>query len=139
MGIANYTVEPNSIFLGRGKHPLRGRWKEGPKEEDIELNLSPDAPKVPGNWRGTVWDPDVLWVARWKDKLTGKTKYVWISDSSNLRQERDIEKFDKDARALLPAERQADQEINPQADMELYHPHRELEGPTSQYVCCDHY
>jgi DNA topoisomerase-1 len=95
MGIANYTVEPNSIFLGRGKHPLRGRWKEGPKENDIELNLSPDAPKVSGKWRETVWDPDVMWVARWKDKLTGKMKYVWISDSSILRQKKDIEKFDK--------------------------------------------
>jgi DNA topoisomerase-1 len=93
--IANYTVEPNSIFLGRGKHPVRGRWKEGPNENDIELNLSPDALRVPGKWKETVWDPDVMWIARWKDKLTGKMKYVWISDSSILRQKRDIEKFDK--------------------------------------------
>ncbi len=25
--IGNYTVEPPSIFMGRGTHPMRGRWK----------------------------------------------------------------------------------------------------------------
>jgi len=36
-----------------------------------------------------------MWIARWRDKLTGKTKYVWFSDSSILRQRKSIEKFDK--------------------------------------------
>ncbi len=93
--LANYAVEPNSIFMGRGKHPLRGRWKEGPQEEDIELNLSPHAPRPPGNWKAIVWQPNDLWVARWQDKLAGKMKYVWFSDSSILKQRKDIEKFDK--------------------------------------------
>lgn len=92
---ANYAVEPNSIFMGRGKHPLRGRWKEGPREEDIELNLSPDAPRPPGNWKAIIWQPDTMWIARWQDKLTGKMKYVWFSDSSIMKQRKDIEKFDK--------------------------------------------
>jgi DNA topoisomerase-1 len=95
MEVTNFAVEPNSIFMGRGKHPLRGRWKEGPREEDIELNLSPDAPKPPGNWKAVFWQPETLWIARWQDKLTGKTKYVWLSDSSILKQRKDIEKFDK--------------------------------------------
>ncbi len=93
--LANYAVEPNSIFMGRGKHPLRGRWKEGPKEENIELNLSPDAPRPPGKWKAIVWRPNDMWIARWQDKLTGKMKYVWFSDSSILKQMKDIEKFDK--------------------------------------------
>ena len=42
--LGNYTVEPASIFMGRGKHPLRGRWKRGIRESEITLNLSPDAP-----------------------------------------------------------------------------------------------
>jgi len=95
MEVANYAVEPTCIFMGRGKHPLRGRWKEGPHEEDIELNLSPDAHRPPGNWKGIVWQPDAMWIARWMDKLTGKMKYVWFSDSSILKQRKDIEKFDK--------------------------------------------
>jgi DNA topoisomerase-1 len=93
--VANYAVEPSCIFMGRGKHPLRGRWKEGPREEDIELNLSPDAPRPPGNWKALLWQPDAMWIARWQDKLTGKTKYVWFSESSVLKQRKDIEKFDK--------------------------------------------
>ena len=95
MEVANYAVEPSSIFMGRGKHPLRGRWKEGPREEDVELNLSTDAPRPSGNWKAIVWQPDNMWIARWQDKLSGKTKYVWFSDSSILKQRKDIEKFDK--------------------------------------------
>jgi len=95
MEIGNYTVEPSSIFMGRGMHPMRGRWKEGPRHEDIELNLSPDAPRPPGNWKAIVWEPDAMWIARWRDKLSGKMKYVWLSDASILKQRRDIEKFDK--------------------------------------------
>jgi len=95
MEVANYAVEPSSIFMGRGKHPLRGRWKEGPREEDVELNLSLDAPRPSGNWKAIVWQPENMWIARWQDKLSGKTKYVWFSDSSILKQRKDIEKFDK--------------------------------------------
>jgi len=41
--LGNYMAEPSSIFMGRGKHPLRGKWKQGAKESDIILNLSPDS------------------------------------------------------------------------------------------------
>ncbi|MCJ7634664.1 DNA topoisomerase I [Candidatus Bathyarchaeota archaeon] len=93
--LGNYTVEPASIFMGRGKHPLRGRWKEGAKQSDIILNLSPDAPTPLGNWKGRVWEPDCMWVARWDDPLRGREKYVWFSDSSFVKQKREIEKFNK--------------------------------------------
>jgi DNA topoisomerase I len=93
--LANYVVEPSGIFMGRGKHPLRGRWKEGASQQDITLNLSPDAPRPPGDWAETVWQPDSLWVARWRDKLSGKLKYVWLSDSAPIKQEREAQKFDK--------------------------------------------
>lgn len=93
--LGNYMVEPSSIFMGRGKHPYRGKWKEGPRHMDVELNLSPDAPRPPGDWKDTPWDPESMWIARWKDKLTGKMKYVWPHDSSPIKQEKDIEKYDK--------------------------------------------
>jgi len=93
--IGNYMVEPSSIFMGRGEHPLRGRWKEGPRHEDIELNLSPDAEAPPGNWKAIIWDPESMWIARWRDKLTGKMKYVWPHDSSPIKQRKEIEKFNK--------------------------------------------
>jgi DNA topoisomerase-1 len=92
--IGNYTAEPSCIFMGRGKHPLRGRWKEGPSEEVIELNLSLDAPRPPGNWK-IIWQPDVLWIARWRDELSGRMRYVWLAENSSPKQRREIEKFDK--------------------------------------------
>jgi DNA topoisomerase-1 len=97
--IGNYTVEPPCIFMGRGKHPLRGRWKPRVSYGDIVLNLSPDAPtpKTPdgSSWGGRVFDPSALWVAKWRDKLTGKMKYLWIADSAPFKQEREITKFDE--------------------------------------------
>jgi len=97
MELANYVAEPSSIFMGRGKHPLRGSWKEGPAKEDIILNLSPDAPRPEGNWKEIVWEPETIWIARWQDKLSGKMKYVWFSDSCSFKQQKEIEKFDKAA------------------------------------------
>jgi len=91
--IANWTAEPSCLFAGRGDHPQRGKWKEGPSKEDIILNLSPDAPK-PEGWK-VVWEPDKMYVAKWEDKLTGKIKYVWFSDSAFLKQNREMEKFKK--------------------------------------------
>ena len=99
MELGNYNVEPNSIFMGRGQHPWRGKWKQGPEYEDIELNLSPDASRPLGNWKLVVWEPSTMWIARWTDKLSGKKKYVWPGDASFLKQRKDIEKYDK-ARAL---------------------------------------
>ena len=93
--VANYLAEPSGIFMGRGKHPLRGRWKEGARQSDITLNLSPDAPRPPGNWDDIVWKPESMWIVRWRDKLSGKLKYVWLSDSASIKQEREAEKFDQ--------------------------------------------
>jgi DNA topoisomerase-1 len=93
--LGNYMAEPSSIFMGRGKHPLRGKWKKGATESDIVLNLSPDSKVPPGKWKKIVWNSDFLWIARWDDKLRGKEKYVWLSDTSPMKQEREMEKFDK--------------------------------------------
>jgi DNA topoisomerase-1 len=93
--IANWTAEPSCLFAGRGDHPRRGKWKEGPCEEDITLNLSPNSPRPPGNWKDIIWEPDKMYVAKWTDKLTGKIKYVWFSDTAFIKQNREKEKFKK--------------------------------------------
>ena len=93
--LGNYVAEPSSIFMGRGGHPLRGRWKEGPRQNDITLNLSPDSPPPPGDWAEIVWQPESLWVARWRDKLSDRLKYVWLSDTAPIKQEREAAKFDQ--------------------------------------------
>ena len=92
--INNYAAEPSCIFMGRGKHPMRGSWKQGPREEDIELNLSPDAPHPLGSWK-RIWQPEVMWVARWMDKLSGKMKYIWLAENSVLKQVKEVQKFEK--------------------------------------------
>ena len=91
--VANWISEPSCLFAGRGDHPQRGRWKEGPRQEDITLNLSPDAHRIEG-WK-VIWEPDKMYVAKWADKLTGKSKYVWFSDTAFLKQNREREKFQK--------------------------------------------
>ncbi|MDH7477646.1 MAG: DNA topoisomerase I [Candidatus Bathyarchaeota archaeon] len=93
--IANWTAEPSCLFSGRGNHPKRGKWKEGPSEEDIILNLSPDSPKPEGKWKAIVWEPDKMYIAKWQDKLTGKIKYVWFSDSAHIKQKKEKEKYKK--------------------------------------------
>jgi len=93
--VGNYTVEPPSIFMGRGEHPMRGKWKPYVGEEDIILNLSPDAPRPPGKWKQIIWEPEYMWIAKWDDKLVEKEKYIWLADTSHVKQKKEIEKFDK--------------------------------------------
>jgi DNA topoisomerase-1 len=94
MEIANYAVEPSGIFMGRGAHPDRGRWKPAISTEDVTLNLSPEAPTPPGEWAAREWRPSELWIARWTDKLNGKVKYIWFHDATPMKQGRVQEKFD---------------------------------------------
>src|SRR5215471_11502906 len=93
--IANWMVEPPSLFMGRGSHPMRGRWKPRILPEDVVLNLGEEAPSPPGNWKEIVHDHDSIWIGYWVDKLSNVRKYVWPSDISDLRQERDKQKYEK--------------------------------------------
>jgi DNA topoisomerase-1 len=93
--IANWLVEPPGIFMGRGKHPLRGKWKPRVYPKNITLNLGEDVKVPSGDWGQIIHDHDSMWLARWVDKLTDKEKYVWLSDAATIRQERDKAKYDK--------------------------------------------
>jgi DNA topoisomerase I len=92
--IANWVVEPPGLFMGRGQHPMRGHWKPRISEEDITLNLDEVAPAPLGKWK-VIHAPDCMWIACWTDKLSDKVKYVWLHDSSSIRQARDKSKYDK--------------------------------------------
>jgi DNA topoisomerase-1 len=96
MELGNYQTEPSGIFMGRGQHPLRGRWKQGAAQKDITLNIDPDAAKyLEGEWKELCWAPETMWIAKWMDELTGKVKYIWLHDSTPIKQEREAAKFDK--------------------------------------------
>jgi len=113
--IANWMVEPPGLFMGRGQHPLRGRWKPRVGPEDVTLNLDESA-RPPQGWRGSVvHDHDSMWMAKWIDKLTGKEKYVWLHESSPLQQSRNRAKYDKAlkvGRSLGKVEARIERELN---------------------------
>ncbi|MDW0186152.1 MAG: DNA topoisomerase I [Nitrososphaeraceae archaeon] len=92
--VANWLVEPPGIFMGRGLHPLRGRWKPRVTPKDVTLNLGQDASAPEGPWKAIVHDHYSTWLASWIENLTGKRKYVWLHDSSYLRQGNDKAKYD---------------------------------------------
>jgi len=93
--VGNYMAEPPGIFIGRGEHPLRGKWKPRVTPKDVTLNLGKEAKAPEGEWGKIIHDKDSMWLASWMDFLTQKRKYVWLADSSDLKQGRDKEKYEK--------------------------------------------
>jgi DNA topoisomerase I len=92
--IANWMVEPPGLFMGRGQHPMRGRWKPRVTPSNVILNLDESAHAPPGSWKEVVHDHNSMWMAKWVDKLTEKEKYVWLHESSPLQQSRNKAKYD---------------------------------------------
>ena len=74
--VGNYMAEPPGIFIGRGEHPLRGKWKPKVTAKDVTLNLGKDAKKPEGNWGKIIHDNDSMWLASWMDFLTQNRKNV---------------------------------------------------------------
>lgn len=93
--IANYTMEPPGIFIGRGEHPLRGKWKARITKKDVTLNLGKEAQVPKGDWAEIVHQTDSMWIASWRDTITGERKYIWLADTAPLKQAKDKEKYEK--------------------------------------------
>ena len=98
--LGNYMVEPASIFMGRGEHPMRGKWKRRAEPNEIVLNLGKRSPTPPCPIKGKTWknivnDKESTWLAKWHDQLTKKDKYVWLAESSSIRQEQDKAKYEQ--------------------------------------------
>lgn len=93
--VGNYMAEPPGIFIGRGEHPLRGKWKPRVTPKDVTLNLGKEAKIPEGKWGKIIHDKDSMWLASWMDFLTQKRKYVWLADTAGLKQDRDKEKYEK--------------------------------------------
>jgi DNA topoisomerase I len=100
--VGNYKIEPPGIFLGRGEHPKLGMIKKRIEPEDITINLDKTAP-IPkinidknGNrtWGNIIHDDSVIWLATWKDGITGKNKYIFTSMESLFKSKSDESKFD---------------------------------------------
>lgn len=97
--VGNFKIEPPGIFLGRGCHPKLGRIKKRIYPEDITINIDKDA-KIPDTgfkdrkWGEIINDNTVIWLASWKEEITGKMKYVRLSDKSDFKSESDKKKFE---------------------------------------------
>lgn len=91
--VGNYMAEPPGIFIGRGKHPLKGRWKPRVAAKDVTLNMSRRAPRPEGDWKEVVANKEATWLASWTDHLTKKEKYVWLADTAKLKQDMDKAKY----------------------------------------------
>ncbi|MSS86069.1 MAG: DNA topoisomerase I [Thaumarchaeota archaeon] len=110
--VGNYMAEPPGIFIGRGEHPLRGKWKPRVTAKDVILNLGKEAKKPEGNWGKIINENDSMWLASWMDFLTQKRKYVWLADTSGLKQDRDKEKYEKAVKLGNEIEKIKDRIVN---------------------------
>jgi DNA topoisomerase-1 len=109
INVGNYMVEPISLFLGRGCSPDMGKIKKRIRPSDVILNLSNNA-KIPKcyylnednelvelkeSWGKIIHDNTLIWLASYKDEITGKVKYVWTANDSHFKSESDQAKFEK--------------------------------------------
>jgi DNA topoisomerase-1 len=95
--IGNFKIEPPGIFIGRGTHPKLGRIKKRVKPENVILNLDKEAPipkpNVDGKWGSVIHERTVIWLATWKEEITGKNKYIFTSLDSYFKSKSDESKF----------------------------------------------
>jgi len=100
----NANVEPQAIFYGRGKHPLRGKIKKQIFPEDVIINIGENDPvpkPPPGHhWKEVVHNHNAVWLAKWKDTVYGKsekskTKYVMFAANGIFKGRADAIKYEK--------------------------------------------
>ena len=97
--VGNYTIEPVGLFMGRGKNPLRGKIKKEINPEDVTINIGKNDP-IPTppsghKWGNIVHDHSAIWLAKWKDTITGNTKYVHFAATGRFKQQSDLAKYEK--------------------------------------------
>ncbi len=101
--IGSYMVQPPGLYIGHGKHPLRGKIKRRIVPQDITLNMSKKygAPKCfnngsPCKWGNIVEEHDVTWMANYRNPITNEVVYVWLKrEESHFVHADDVVKFDK--------------------------------------------
>jgi len=99
--IDNYIVEPPSIFIGRGAHPLSGSIKKRLYPEDITINIGPNAqipvPSIDGvkrKWGNVITDHTLEWIASWQNNVTHKYNYARFGRKSSFKMKSDESKYD---------------------------------------------
>jgi DNA topoisomerase-1 len=99
--LGGYTIEPPTLFKGRGVHPKSGCFKPRTYPEDVTINIAEEAPvprcTVPGRaWKDIVHNPNVTWLAFYKDEVINNGfKYFFLSANSKLKAINDVKKYEK--------------------------------------------
>ena len=100
--VGNFNMEPPGTFRGRGEHPKMGKLKTRVIPEQVSLNVSEcaAAPRcsVPGHaWGELKHDPQVQWLAQWKENINGQVKYMQLAAQSSFKGKSDRSKYSKAA------------------------------------------
>lgn len=102
--IGGFILEPEGIFIGRGKSPLRGMWKWEILPEDVTINFIGDKSKIPQppeghNWKDVVENHNAFTTVYYdirigNDYVTLHKKFNFGA-VSDIKQNSDIEKYRK--------------------------------------------
>jgi DNA topoisomerase-1 len=87
--LANYTMEPTHIFMGKGNHPLRGTVKFEKSLKDVVINVSKNACLDHNKYKSVIHNNNVSWLAYYVDSM-GCKKYLY----KKICKENEIEKFE---------------------------------------------
>ena len=91
--MANFNIEPPSIFRGRGEHPHAGKIKSRIVPEYVTINVGLDDPipacTVKGHaWKKVVYNPEATWLCHFKDEqntYSSSGKYLFLAAESKLK------------------------------------------------------
>ncbi|KNH07280.1 DNA topoisomerase IB large subunit [Perkinsela sp. CCAP 1560/4] len=101
--VGNFRVEPPGLFRGRGQHPRMGCLKTRIRPADVIINCGRDSvvpsPPAGHQWKDVVHNQNVVWLACWRDPISGTMKAVFPSVLSSVRACADQVKYEK-ARSL---------------------------------------
>jgi len=120
--IRNSAVELPGIYVGSGNVMTnKGKIKHIYNPEDVTINVSQGCIPVPPkghSWGEVVHNQNANWTARYKDKTTGKYKYILLSETGDLlkfekarKLNRHIEVVDKRIHDLLNSRNVKEQQI----------------------------
>jgi len=100
--VGNFNMEPPGTFRGRGEHPKMGKLKSRVIPEQVQLNFAEDCPAPPCPMPGHAWgevrhDPQVQWLAQWKENINNQVKYMQLAAQSSFKGKSDRAKYGKAA------------------------------------------
>jgi DNA topoisomerase-1 len=108
--VANFRIEPPTLFKGRGEHPKAGFLKQRTFPEDIEINAARNSVTpichLPGRaWGDVSFKNDAIWLASYSEEVTGNKKYVQLGATSLFKTKNDIKKYERARRLKVEIER----------------------------------